>query len=60
METPIFWHSTQLYLHARVPKLKDKEGKVKMVKLPWVREGSGFYASFGGNGFRVDETYTFK
>ncbi|MDQ7022151.1 MAG: hypothetical protein Q9M97_01215 [Candidatus Gracilibacteria bacterium] len=37
METPIFWQYPT-YLHARVPKLKDKEGKVKMVKLPWVKE----------------------
>ncbi|MDQ7022680.1 MAG: helix-turn-helix domain-containing protein [Candidatus Gracilibacteria bacterium] len=42
----LFFWQYPTYLHARVPKLKDKEGKVKMVKLPWVREGSGFTLSF--------------
>ncbi|MDQ7023279.1 MAG: transposase family protein [Candidatus Gracilibacteria bacterium] len=31
-----------------------------MVKLPWVREGSGFTLLFEAMAFRVDETYTFK
>ncbi|MDQ7022571.1 MAG: hypothetical protein Q9M97_03445 [Candidatus Gracilibacteria bacterium] len=34
----LFFWQYPTYLHARVPKLKDKEGKVKMVKLPWVKE----------------------
>lgn len=32
-----FWQYPT-YLHCRVPKLKDKEGKVHIIDLPWARE----------------------
>ena len=42
----LFFWQYPTYLHARVPKLKDKEGKVKMIKLPWAREWSWFTLLF--------------
>ena len=36
----------QCYLHCRVPRVKDREGKVKRVAVPWAREGSGFTLLF--------------
>lgn len=34
------------YLHARVPRIKQKDGKVKTVQVPWARQGSGFTLLF--------------
>ncbi len=34
------------YLHCKVPRIKDKEGKVKQVAVPWARKGSGFTLLF--------------
>jgi len=40
-----FWQYPT-YLHARIPKLKDKTRKVTIIDLPWAREGSGFTLLF--------------
>lgn len=34
------------YLHARVPRIKTQEGKVKLVEVPWSRSESGFTLLF--------------
>jgi transposase len=34
------------YLHARVPRIKDKNGKITTVEVPWSRPGSGFTLLF--------------
>lgn len=34
------------YLHARVPRLQDSEGKVYLSEVPWARSGSGFTLMF--------------
>lgn len=34
------------YLHCRVPRIKTKDGKVKLVDVPWSRAGSGFTLLF--------------
>jgi hypothetical protein len=34
------------YLHARVPRLMDAEGKVYQTEVPWARPGSGFTLLF--------------
>ena len=34
------------FLHARVPRIKQKDGKVKTVQVPWARPGSGFTLLF--------------
>ncbi|MDR1896215.1 MAG: ISL3 family transposase, partial [Prevotellaceae bacterium] len=34
------------YLHARVPRLQDADGKVYQVQVPWARAGSGFTMLF--------------
>lgn len=34
------------YLHARVPRIKTSEGKVRLVQVPWARPGSGFTLLF--------------
>ena len=34
------------YLHCRVPRIKTKDGKVRMVEVPWARAGSGFTLLF--------------
>jgi transposase len=34
------------FVHARVPRLKDKDGSVRMVDVPWGRPGSGFTLDF--------------
>lgn len=34
------------YLHARVPRLKDAEGKAYRIEVPWARSGSGFTLLF--------------
>ncbi len=34
------------FLHARVPRLLLPNGKVRMVQVPWAREGSGFTLLF--------------
>lgn len=34
------------YVHARVPRVKDADGKVEMVLVPWARKGSGFTLQF--------------
>jgi len=42
----LFFWQYPTYLHARIPKLKDNNWKVKMVKLPWAREWSWFTLLF--------------
>jgi transposase len=34
------------YLHARVPKVKQSDGKIKTQTVPWARKGSGFTLLF--------------
>ena len=34
------------YLHCRVPRIKTKKGKVKLVEVPWSRAESGFTLLF--------------
>jgi transposase len=34
------------YLHAKVPKVKQADGKVKTQAVPWARKGSGFTLLF--------------
>jgi transposase len=34
------------YLHAKVPKVKQADGKVKTQSVPWARKGSGFTLLF--------------
>ena len=34
------------FLHARVPRVKDKAGKVQIQEVPWARKGSGFTLLF--------------
>lgn len=34
------------YLHAPVPRIKNKEGKVKLVEVPWALSGSSFTLKF--------------
>jgi transposase len=34
------------YLHCRVPRIKTKEGKIKLVQVPWSHAGSGFTLLF--------------
>lgn len=34
------------YLHARVPRISTTDGKVRLVQVPWAREGSGFTLLF--------------
>jgi transposase len=36
----------ECYLHARIPRIKTEEGKVKLVKVPWAEEGSSFSLLF--------------
>jgi transposase len=36
----------QCYLHCKVPRIKTTAGKVRTVKVPWAREGSGFTLLF--------------
>lgn len=36
----------QCYLHARVPRVKTKAGKVKLVEVPWAKSGSSFSLLF--------------
>ena len=31
------------FIHARVPRIEQKSGKVKTVTVLWARPGSGFY-----------------
>ena len=39
-----FQHSC--YLHCRVPRIKCKDGSVKLIEVSWAREGSGFTLLF--------------
>src|SRR2546428_10157308 len=34
------------YLHARVPRVKQSDGKYRIVEVPWARTGSGFTLLF--------------
>lgn len=34
------------FVHARVPRVKDGDGSVKLVEVPWSRPGSGFTMDF--------------
>lgn len=36
----------ECYLHAKVPRVKTKDGKVRLVKVPWSRPGSSFTLLF--------------
>ncbi len=36
----------QCYIHCKVPRLIELDGKVKQVEVPWAREGSGFTLLF--------------
>jgi len=36
----------ECYLHARVPKVKQADGKIKTQAVPWARKGSGFTLMF--------------
>ena len=36
----------QCYLHADVPRVKNVDGKVSMIDVPWARPGSGFTLLF--------------
>ncbi|MGN0233846.1 MAG: ISL3 family transposase [Bacteroidaceae bacterium] len=40
------------YLHCRVPRIPMSDGKVRLVEVPWARQGSGFTLLF--------EAYTLK
>lgn len=42
----LFFWQYPTYLHARVPKLKDKHWKVRMIDVPWSRKWSGFTLLF--------------
>jgi transposase len=42
-------------LHCRVPRIKTKEGKVKLVDVPWSRPGSGFTLLFESYVMRLIE-----
>jgi transposase len=42
----LFFWQYPTYLHARVPKLKNQDGKVHMIDLPWARAESGFTLLF--------------
>ena len=34
------------YIHCRVPRIKAKDGKVKLIEVPWARPGCGFTLLF--------------
>jgi transposase len=34
------------FIHCSVPRVEDKDGKVKMLEVPWARSGSGFTLLF--------------
>lgn len=34
------------YLHARVPRIEQEDGKIRQVPVPWARSGSGFTLLF--------------
>ena len=34
------------YLHAKVPKVKQADGKIKTIEVPWARKSSGFTLLF--------------
>lgn len=34
------------YIHSKVPRVKIKDGKVKLVKVPWSHKGSSFTLKF--------------
>lgn len=40
-----FWQY-KTYIHGRVPRVKNSEGKISMVDVPWARSGSGFTLMF--------------
>jgi transposase len=45
------WHHLRFfqhecYLHAKVPRIKNDEGKVKLVEVPWAQPGSSFTLLF--------------
>jgi len=43
------------YLHCMVPRIKNSDGKVKMVEVPWSRKGSGFTLLFEALALRLIE-----
>ncbi|MDQ3622118.1 MAG: ISL3 family transposase [Verrucomicrobiota bacterium] len=40
-----FWHYETI-LHARVPRIRTAAGEVRLIEVPWAREGSGFTLMF--------------
>jgi len=45
------WHHLRFFqhecfLHARVPRIKTDEGKVKLIEVPWAQPGSSFTLLF--------------
>lgn len=36
----------ECYLHCRTPRIETKDGKVRMIDVPWARAGSGFTLLF--------------
>ncbi len=34
------------YLHAKIPRVKQSDGKIKTQEVPWARKGSGFTLLF--------------
>lgn len=38
----------QCFLHCNVPRIKTSDGKVRLISVPWAREGSGFTLLFEG------------
>lgn len=34
------------YVHCKVPRIQTTEGKIKLINVPWARQGSGFTLSF--------------
>tara|TARA_Y100000385_G_C13007019_1_gene599891 strand:- start:16 stop:1242 length:1227 start_codon:yes stop_codon:yes gene_type:complete len=44
------------YLHCKVPRLKDSQGKVTMIDVPWSRKGSGFTLLFEAFAMRLIES----
>ena len=42
----LYFFEHQCYLKCKVPRVKDEEGKVETVQVPWARKGSGFTLMF--------------
>lgn len=44
------------YLHCRVPRILMSDGKIRMVKVPWARPGSGFTLLFEAYAMKLIES----